>query len=91
MRLRSKWSELTAGLSLDRSLKRFLLRPAERSRREARRLCSAKRRSRARFWSSENGQRGRLGTKLCCLSYLRGQAALARLRGKRCLRHCRLN
>ncbi len=52
MRSRSKSSEFTAELSLDKSLKRFLLLPLERSRREARRLCNAERRSRATFWTS---------------------------------------
>ena len=51
-RSKSKSSELRAELRLDRSTKRFLLLPAERSRREARRLCSIEGILRARFWTS---------------------------------------
>lgn len=61
----SKSSELTAELSLDRSLKRFLPLPMEASRREARKLCSAKRISMARFWTSRYRSEEAATSKLC--------------------------
>jgi len=46
---RSKSSELTAEFSLDRSLKRFLPLPLERSRRDTGKIYRVKRRIRERF------------------------------------------
>lgn len=61
IRSRSTSSELTAALSLDRSLRRFLPLPLDRSKRDARKFWSARRRSTMRSWRptrllAESGQ-----------------------------------
>lgn len=86
MPLKSKSSELTAALSLERLLKRFSLRPLEGRRRDAGRIRRFERMIMVRFWRSVctvpcQGQR--VGTSRdemgCGLSYPGGQVGRPRL------------
>jgi len=70
MRSKSKSSELTAESSLERSLKRFSLRPLERSRRDAGRIRRFERRIRVRFWRSAPCQGQRVMSGRSSLSFL---------------------